>query len=1084
MKALTKQRLALAISAAIGGTAYAQEPAPQQQPLEEITVTGSRIVRRDLTAPSPIITVDSGSFVNSSSTSIESVLNDLPQFVPAGTQFSAFDIQPGATNSSGAATLNLRGMGTNRNLVLIDGRRAQPSNASLVIDVNTIPSAAIQSVEVITGGASAVYGPDALAGVTNFKLRDDFEGVEIGVRGSEAAEGDGAEQSFNMLFGMNSGDGRGNVMIGMDVTSRDAIYQRDRDFYVNSWLDPGNPGGQFMQPRSYGANEAGNIPGGVNNPNQDVVNALFARYGVAPGVVGNTSEFRFNEDGSVFVTQGGLGYNGPLNCLDPASCGSFTMIKRLSNGNLDQMSTVGLLSAPMDRNSVFLKGNYAIGDRLSAFAQANYANVEVLTNGGIPPAITVWQSPVPRDGRALPADLNALLDSRCARPPLPAGSPPNTPPNPCSITDFTTGPLAGTPRAAGPWSLYQVLDYNGPIQQENTSDVWQILAGLEGEFGESITWEAYLSKGQTDTENANSRMPSLQRYQFLVQQPNFGTGGPFSYNPATSMIGSGRGYGITCRSGLPVFRNFTPDQTCLDGIDTFQIAKSLLTQDIAEFNLQGSWLNLPGGEIGYAVGSSYRKNEYQFSPGNPFSMLTDNPIGLFASAPTGGETDVKEYYGEVLLPVVDRLDLELGYRYSDFNTAGGHETYKALFTFQATERISLRGGRQVATRAPNTAELFTAPTQIVVGHPEGDPCSVTTRSPWGNVFEPGSGTPAPNNPNRDQVINLCRQLIGNSTSGFDTQSYSITGTAGPRGFHRQNPAFFPLEIELRQGNLDVGPETGETYTFGAVFDGLFGADNLTVTADFYQIHMKDAISPIAAYIVYNNCFNWNGQTNPTYDINNSFCKMIRRNASSGDREEVDAPFSNLGIIETQGLDLSVNWSNDFGPGTFGLNSVMSFLDSYEYQAAPGDRIIDATGTLDQGGMYDLQGLTNFTYAWDRFSLGLGWRYLDAIKNAAAASSPNTTILGTSAYSLFNLNGAYDWEKYTVRFGVDNLLDEDPRIIGANPGVDTNSDSTLPALYDVVGQRYYLALSAVIAVRSLGSVCVMEKRPSRQTNAGM
>jgi outer membrane receptor for ferrienterochelin and colicin len=332
------------------------------------------------------------------------------------------------------------------------------------------------------------------------------------------------------------------------------------------------------------------------------------------------------------------------------------------------------------------------------------------------------------------------------------------------------------------------------------------------------------------------------------------------------------------------------------------------------------------------------------------------------------------------------------------------------------------------------------------------------------VATPGSGSPAPNNPNRAQVINLCRQLIGNSNSGFDTQTYSITGVAGPEGFHRQNPAFFPLEIELRQGNLNVGPEQGVTYTFGVVFDGPFGADNLTVTADVYQIHMKDAISPIAAYIVYNNCFNWNGQTNPTYDINNSYCKMIRRNASSGDREEVDAPFFNLGTIETQGLDLNVNWSADFGPGTFGLNSVMSYLDEYKYQAAPGDRIIDATGTLDQGGMYDLQALTNFTYAWDRFSLGLGWRYLADIKSAAAASSPNTTIQGTSDYDMFNLNGAYNWDKYTVRFGVDNLMDEDPRIIGANltgnvATSDTNSDSTLPALYDVVGRRYYLGFTA-------------------------
>jgi iron complex outermembrane recepter protein len=403
----------------------------------------------------------------------------------------------------------------------------------------------------------------------------------------------------------------------------------------------------------------------------------------------------------------------------------------------------------------------------------------------------------------------------------------------------------------------------------------------------------------------------------------------------------------------------------------------------------------------------------------------------------------------VLLPVVDRLDLELGYRYSDFNTAGGADTYKALFTVDATEGITFRGGYQFATRAPNVAELFNAPTQVVVFVPQQDPCSVTTLSPWGNLAS---------NPNRTQVQNLCRAIIGNSTSGFDTQTYSITGIPGPSGFHRQNPPFFPLEIELRKGSPTVAPEVGKTYTLGAVIDGPFGAENLTITADFYQINLTDAISPLAASTVYNNCFNWNGSTNPTYDVNNSFCRMIRRNPSSGDREEVDAPFSNLGLVETQGLDLTVNWSKDFGPGTFGLNSNINFLDSYEYQVAPGDRIVDATGTLDQGGLYDVRALTTFSYGWNNVYLGLGWRYLSDIKSASASLNPTTTIQGTDAYSLFGLNASYEWDRFALRMGMDNLLDEEPRVINANPGIDSNTDSTLPAFYDTIGRSYYVGFT--------------------------
>jgi outer membrane receptor protein involved in Fe transport len=427
----------------------------------------------------------------------------------------------------------------------------------------------------------------------------------------------------------------------------------------------------------------------------------------------------------------------------------------------------------------------------------------------------------------------------------------------------------------------------------------------------------------------------------------------------------------------------------------------------------------------------------------------DNPVGLFSSNATGGKIDVTEYYGELLVPVIEGLNLELGYRYSDFSTAGGTDTYKAMFTWEANDMITFRGGYQFATRAPNVAELFTAPTQLVVFHPDQDPCSVTTRSAWGNVAS---------NPDRAQVIDLCRAIIGNNTSGFDTQTYSITGIPGPEGFHRQNPPFFPLEIALQQGNPNVGPEEGETITFGAVISDPFGIENLTITADYYNIELVEAISPLSVATVYNNCFNWDGSTNPTYDVGNSWCQMIRRNPVTGDREEVDAPFYNLGTQTTSGYDFNVNYSMDLGPGTFNVNSTLNILDEYEYQVAPGDIIIDAKGTLDRGGLFDYQALTRFSYFWDNFNVGLTWRHLDSAESAAAAQSPNTTILGPGSYDMFNLSGGYNWNNYSLRFGVDNLFDEDPELTSSNPaGGDTNTDSTNPGLYDLLGRRYYVGL---------------------------
>src|SRR5690606_1043015 len=181
--ALKTRTLVAAVYACLGisGVAHGQqlEPTASQGPLEEVLVTGSRIVRRDFNAPSPILTVDSEVFEQNSNIAIEAVLNQYPQFNPGATQFTASDIQPTAQNSPGASTLNMRGLGAGRSLVLLDGRRAQPVNAAMTVDVNTLPAAAIASVEVISGGAAATYGPDAMAGVVNFRLRRDFEGVDI-----------------------------------------------------------------------------------------------------------------------------------------------------------------------------------------------------------------------------------------------------------------------------------------------------------------------------------------------------------------------------------------------------------------------------------------------------------------------------------------------------------------------------------------------------------------------------------------------------------------------------------------------------------------------------------------------------------------------------------------------------------------------------------------------------------------------------------------------------------------------------------------------------------------------------------------
>jgi iron complex outermembrane recepter protein len=281
----------------LGGAAHAQAP---EQGLEEVVVTGSRIVRRDLNAPSPILTIDSDLIEQNSSVALEAVLNQYPQFSPGATQFTTANVEPNASSSPGASTLNMRNLGAGRSLVLLDGRRAQPVNAAMVVDVNTIPSAAIADVEIITGGAAATYGPDAMAGVVNFKLKRDFEGVSLNYQTGATEAGDGMESRADVLFGSNLGDS-GNVMFSLSYADREEAWQRNRDFYLDGWNDPGTPGNfPRIDYPSY-------TPVANNLPSQAVVNQVLNS---ATNQSRTVDLFINGADGTIFRQAGAVNYTG------------------------------------------------------------------------------------------------------------------------------------------------------------------------------------------------------------------------------------------------------------------------------------------------------------------------------------------------------------------------------------------------------------------------------------------------------------------------------------------------------------------------------------------------------------------------------------------------------------------------------------------------------------------------------------------------------------------------------------------------------------------------------------------------------
>src|SRR5690606_15799716 len=222
--------------------AWAQDQA--QGPVDTVQVTGSRIARRDFESVSPIITIDVEDFEKQTGLNVEGYLNQLPNYNPAAAPTvltgvgSNSDVQITPVSSVGIASISLRGFGANRSLVLVDGKRTVPINALMVTDINAIPSALIQRVETITGGASAVYGADAVGGVTNFILRDDIEGFEIDAQYGTTDAGDGAESRVSAVFGADLEDGQGNVTIGVERYDRETAYYRNHDPFVERYTDP------------------------------------------------------------------------------------------------------------------------------------------------------------------------------------------------------------------------------------------------------------------------------------------------------------------------------------------------------------------------------------------------------------------------------------------------------------------------------------------------------------------------------------------------------------------------------------------------------------------------------------------------------------------------------------------------------------------------------------------------------------------------------------------------------------------------------------------------------------------------------
>ena len=983
------------VLAACSGLVFAVTGAPRDaaaqsdsevEEIEEVVVTGSRIKRRELTTTSPIAVIGAPDYALSGTTNVERLLNTMPQVIPG---------EGGFTNneSSGVATIDLRGLGIQRSLVLVNGRRYIFYDSRQVTDLNTIPAALVSGTELVTGGSSAVYGSDAVGGVVNFILKDDFEGVELTGQYDVSGEGDGDLINVDFTMGGNFADDRGNAVVYMNYLQRDAVLADARsqsvDFLVDSTDANGNP---ILTPGGSSSIPNGRVSGfPTSGPD------LAARPGVQQaladlGLTGVGSlGFKFDEAGenvSPFVSPGDQYNFNPLNYLQ----------------------------LPQDRKMIGTIASYNLTDRVQGYVEAVFVNNRVETKRAPTPAGGVY--PIQVDSPFLPAGVQNLLAELDAT----EGT---------VQRDANGDPVLGGDGlpiiipAATRNDGYTNLSIARRLSEVDTRDVtfernaWRTVLGARADLGDvggflrNAEFDAYYSYARTrNVVNSFGSINSEAFDQGLV----------------TAFDGDGNLVCLDQSSGcvpINVFGQNISDEA-VSFMTTSQTSSEEAEMQVAAATITGDSFELPSGPLGVALGMEYRRVEGFFIP-------SQGGIGDVDSEPVGGDYDVKELFGEVLVPVLDTVDLSAAFRFSDYSLDGidGSWTYGGGITWQAHESLMLRAQYQRAVRAPSIDELFvaasgTSPAAV-------DPCA-----------QPAAASDP-------TVRDLC---IANGVP---------IGRVGDPGLQ---PNFQIREVT--GGNPNLSEETTDTWTYGFVLTPEF-VPGLTATVDYFTIEVDDAISVLggSANNVLDLCFN------QIQNINSPFCQAVVR-LEDGVIANPGGVFvlnTNIGKIETSGVDLRVNYLFDAGFGlfdeesTFDIAMGLTWLDTFDVTPVAElptlvDECADSFGLTCGEPLPEYKATTRINWNDGPMTVSLRWRWIDSITddqiNLAGRDPATLAVPHTGSINYFDLTTSFLLDdNYTVTFGIENLFDKTQPLIGSSQ----EQLNTFPSTYDPFGRKFFLSATA-------------------------
>jgi outer membrane receptor protein involved in Fe transport len=963
----------------------------------EIVVTGTLINNPNLTSSSPVSVVAEDELELRQTNNVETVLRELPG--------ASANLGQNVNNGSvGSARVDLRSLGANRNIVLLDGVRITPSNFSGIVDLNNIPVALIQRVDVLTGGASTTYGADAVSGVVNFITQRDFAGVELDASSQITERGDGHTFRADLTLGANFDDGRGNAVLGLGYQEADPVYFGDRDI------------AQFT---------VGSASGVASGDSATSVPTAFS-------LAGASGFQQVDPTGNALVPQYNLFNFNPFN----------------------------IFQTPFERFNIFGAAHYEVSDDVEVYTRAlfskNSVNTIIAASGifGTNTTIGLNNPFLPEGIRqqfCATADFNLAVAGRQG----PTGA--------CNAANTTD--RAGV-------LIYRRTTEVGPRISEYTTTIFDYQAGFRYNFAENLVLDVYGSYGESENEETRQNYVSFSR----VIQALDATSTTTCTNTANACVP----LNIFGQEG-----SITPEMAAFVGGVTSSItnrtslaqAHGLLSGD---FGTTLPWASEP---VSFAVGSEYRQYKAERRPDSLASVPGELGGAGGAILPVLGGYDVYEAFGELIVPLAtdrplfDELTLEAGIRHSKYSVDAPTDptfdatTYKVGVNWAPVEAVRFRGNYQRAVRAPNIGELF-APVSTGLTNLLSDPCA--------------GAAPRTN-------ANLRAVCLAQGATAFQIDN----GAGVPNPTAGQANA-------TGGGNPLIQPEKATTYTLGVVLRPEEFVSGLTLSLDYYNIKVENAITTATPGDVIGACFNNLTAASATSPA----CTGIRRNALTGGLSGTSTvsnpvpglptPLTNNGLLKTDGIDLVVNYRRDLGFARLNWNFSGNHTMSSFFQASPTAFGRECTGFYSTNcGISNGLSVGSITpkYSWNqRTTLSFGevdvsllWRHISKMRYEGLANDfaargfteanrflfplngdANRTITGRGPLvgrrANFNEIPAANYFDLAIRvnasenmeftFTVQNLLDRDPPLVGSSAGSTTfNGGNTYPSTYDAIGRRF-------------------------------